>query len=76
MTMPDTSRHSADEGSLSQFPVVLYACIHNSGRSVAAKILTEHYAQGRVQVRSAGSEPGSRVNSEVAAVLEELGSQY
>ena len=38
-----------------------------------AKILTEHYAQGRVEVRSAGSEPGSRVNSEVAAVLDERG---
>ena len=54
-------------------PVVLYACIHNSGRSVAAKVLTEHYAQGRVEVRSAGSEPGAGVNPEVAAVLAERG---
>lgn len=50
-------------------PVVLYACIHNSGRSVAAKVLTEHYAAGRVEVRSAGSEPGASVNPQVAAVL-------
>jgi arsenate reductase len=54
-------------------PVVLFACIHNSGRSVAAKVLTEHYAAGRVTVRSAGSEPGTSVNSEVAAVLAERG---
>ncbi|BEP13569.1 arsenate reductase ArsC [Acidothermaceae bacterium B102] len=54
-------------------PVILFACIHNSGRSVAAKVLAEHYAQGRVDVRSAGSEPGSGVNPVVAAVLAERG---
>lgn len=54
-------------------PVVLYACIHNSGRSVAAKVLTEHYADGRVEVRSAGSEPGDGVNPVVASVLAERG---
>ena len=54
-------------------PVVLYACIHNSGRSVAAKVLTEHLAGGAVEVRSAGSEPGSGVNPGVAAVLAERG---
>ena len=53
--------------------MVLYACIHNSGRSVAAQVLTEHYAGGAVQVRSAGSEPGSGVNPAVAAVLAERG---
>ena len=53
--------------------VVLYACVHNSGRSVAAKILTEYYAKGRLDVRSAGSEPKSTVNAEVAAVLAERG---
>ena len=54
-------------------PVVLYACVHNAGRSVAARVLTEHYAGDRVQVRSAGSEPGSSVNPMVAAVLAERG---
>jgi len=52
---------------------VLYACIHNSGRSVAAAALTRHYAGGTVEVRSAGSEPGSGVNPVVAAVLAEKG---
>jgi arsenate reductase (thioredoxin) len=54
-------------------PSVLYACIHNSGRSVAAKILTEHYAKGRVAVHSAGSEPREGVNPVVAAVLHARG---
>ncbi len=56
-----------------QRPVVMYACIHNSGRSVAAKVLTQHYAGDAVEVRSAGSEPGSGVNPGVAAVLAERG---
>jgi arsenate reductase (thioredoxin) len=54
-------------------PAVLYVCIHNAGRSVAAAVLTEHYANGRVHVRSAGSQPGSEINPVVAAVLRERG---
>jgi len=54
-------------------PVVLFLCIHNSGRSLAAKVLLEHYAQGRVEVRSAGSEPGNQLNPAVVAVLKERG---
>jgi arsenate reductase (thioredoxin) len=54
-------------------PVVLFACIHNSGRSVAAKVLAEHYAAGTVDVRSAGSEPGREINPAVAQVLAERG---
>ena len=54
-------------------PTVLFACIHNSGRSVAAQVLTRHHAGGALEVRSAGSEPGSGVNAVVAAVLAERG---
>lgn len=53
--------------------VILYACVHNSGRSVAAQVLTESYADGTVEVRSAGSDPGDEVNPAVAAVLAERG---
>jgi arsenate reductase (thioredoxin) len=54
-------------------PVVLFLCIHNAGRSLAAKVLLDHYAAGRVQVRSAGSAPGSELNPSVVAVLRERG---
>ena len=50
-------------------PVVLFACIHNSGRSVATRLLTEHYAKGAVEARSAGSEPNDSVNPVIAHVL-------
>jgi arsenate reductase (thioredoxin) len=36
-------------------------------------VLTEHYAGDRITVRSAGSEPGTRVNPVVARVLAERG---
>jgi protein-tyrosine-phosphatase len=54
-------------------PVVLFLCIHNAGRSLAAKVLLEHYAQGRLEVRSAGSEPADQLNPSVVAVLKEYG---
>jgi arsenate reductase len=54
-------------------PSVLFACIHNSGRSVAAQVLTRHHAGEAVDVRSAGSEPGDGVNPVVAQVLTERG---
>jgi arsenate reductase len=58
---------------VSDKPVVLFLCIHNSGRSVAAKVLLDHYAGGRVEVRSAGSEPATQLNPAVVAVLAERG---
>ena len=61
------------EGVVSTMPEILYVCIHNSGRSVAAAVLTDHYARGRVHVRSAGSQPGSAINGAVAQVLRERG---
>jgi arsenate reductase (thioredoxin) len=58
---------------MSTSPIVLYACVHNSGRSVAAKVLIEHYAGDRLAVRSAGSDPSTQVNPVVAQVLAERG---
>ena len=54
-------------------PVVLFACVHNGGRSLAAKVLTEAYAAGELEVHSAGSDPGDTLNNQVVAVLEERG---
>ena len=54
-------------------PVVLFLCTHNAGRSLAAKVLLDHYAQGRVDVRSAGSEPADQLNPSVLAILRERG---
>jgi arsenate reductase (thioredoxin) len=52
---------------------VLFVCVHNAGRSQMAAALLDHYAQGRVQVRSAGSEPADRINPVVVEAMAELG---
>ncbi|HET9860609.1 MAG TPA: arsenate reductase ArsC [Nocardioidaceae bacterium] len=54
-------------------PEVLFVCVHNAGRSQMAAALLDHHARGRVQVRSAGSEPADRVNPAVVEVMAELG---
>jgi protein-tyrosine-phosphatase len=54
-------------------PVVLFLCIHNSGRSLAARVLLDHYAEGRIRVESAGSEPSGQLNPSVVAILRERG---
>src|SRR5262249_32956785 len=50
-----------------------FVCVHNAGRSQMAAALLDHYARGRVRVRSAGSEPADRINSAVVAAMAEVG---
>jgi arsenate reductase (thioredoxin) len=54
-------------------PEVLFVCVHNAGRSQMAAALLDHYAEGRVHVRSAGSAPASEINPDVIAAMSELG---
>ena len=53
-------------------PSVLFVCVHNAGRSRMAAAYTRVLSAGRIEVRSAGSAPGDRVNpAAVEAMLEE-----
>ena len=53
-------------------PSVLFVCVHNAGRSQMAAAYTRVLSAGRIEVRSAGSAPGDRVNpAAVEAMLEE-----
>ena len=54
-------------------PEVLFVCVQNAGRSQMAAALLDHYAAGRVHVRSAGSEPADQVNPAVVEAMSELG---
>jgi protein-tyrosine-phosphatase len=54
-------------------PTVLFVCIHNAGRSQMAAALLDHYAAGRVAVRSAGSTPAHEINPAVVAAMREVG---
>lgn len=58
---------------MTTLPEVLFVCVHNQGRSQMAAALLGHHAQGRVQVRSAGSAPADSVNPVVVEVMAEVG---
>ena len=71
--MTTTSADAAHDQGAAQVPQVVFACRANGGRSVASRLLAEHYAGGRVRALSAGTEPGEHIHPEVARVLESLG---
>jgi arsenate reductase len=56
-----------------QVPEVLFICVQNAGRSQIAASLLDHYADGRVHVRSAGSEPADQINPDVVTAMSEVG---
>ena len=61
------------EDAVDEVPEVLFVCVHNAGRSQMAAALLDHWAAGRVRVRSAGSEPADRINPAVVAAMAEVG---
>jgi arsenate reductase (thioredoxin) len=53
-------------------PSVLFVCVHNAGRSQMAAGYLNHLSGGRIDVRSAGSEPADKINPvAVQAMAEE-----
>ena len=58
---------------MSDKPSVLFVCVHNAGRSQMAAAFLTHLSQGRVEVRSAGSEPADQVNPAAVQAMAEVG---
>ena len=56
-----------------ELPEVLFVCVHNAGRSQMAAGLLDKLAEGRVHVRSAGSEPADQINPAVVEAMDEVG---
>ncbi|WP_114561160.1 arsenate-mycothiol transferase ArsC [Desertihabitans aurantiacus] len=54
-------------------PSVLFVCVKNGGKSQMAAALMRHLAGDSVTVASAGTRPGSKLNAESVAALDELG---
>lgn len=54
-------------------PVVLFACVHNAGRSQMAAALMRERSGDAIDVRSAGSDPASEVNPVAIEAMAELG---
>jgi arsenate reductase len=54
-------------------PEVLFVCVRNAGRSQMAAGLTHQLSDGWIAVRSAGSQPGERIDQAVIDAMRELG---
>jgi arsenate reductase len=54
-------------------PTVLFVCVHNAGRSQMAAGWLTHLAGGSIEVRSAGSQPGDRINPMAVQAMQEVG---
>ena len=53
---------------------VIFACVHNAGRSqMAAAFFNQLADETNAKAVSAGTEPGSRVHPEVLAAMQEVG---
>ena len=54
-------------------PEVLFVCVHNAGRSQMAAGLMALRSGGRIDVRSAGSDPAETINPAVVEAMAEVG---
>jgi arsenate reductase (thioredoxin) len=53
---------------------VIFACVHNAGRSqMAAAFFNQLADREKAEAVSAGTEPGQRVHPEVLAAMQEIG---
>lgn len=55
-------------------PSVLFVCVGNGGKSQMAAALVSQLAGDRLDVHSAGTRPGSKLNAESAAAIAEVGA--
>jgi protein-tyrosine-phosphatase len=63
----------ADEKIAKDVPEVLFVCVHNAGRSQMAAGLLSKLGEGRVHVRTAGSDPADEINPAAVEAMAEAG---
>jgi arsenate reductase len=54
-------------------PTVLFVCVHNAGRSQMAAGFLRELSNGSIEVLSAGSMPGDRINPVAVDAMAEIG---
>jgi arsenate reductase len=52
---------------------IVFACVHNAGRSQMAAAFLNQLANGKARAASAGTNPGTRVHPEVLEAMKEVG---
>jgi arsenate reductase (thioredoxin) len=74
MEYPPSDVKASEQSKLTrEVPEVLFVCVHNAGRSQMAAGLLDKLAEGRVHVRTAGSEPADQINPAVVQAMAEVG---
>ena len=63
----------ADASTGTDKPSVLFVCVHNAGRSQMAAAFLTTLGAGRIEVRSAGSQPADAVNPAAVKAMAEVG---
>ena len=58
---------------MTEVPEVLFVCVHNAGRSQMAAGLLASLGEGRVHVRTAGSDPANEINPVAVEAMGEIG---
>ncbi len=53
--------------------IILFICVHNSGRSQMAEAFLNKLAAGKAEAISAGTEPAAAINPMVVAAMHETG---
>jgi len=52
---------------------VLFACVHNAGRSQMAEAFLDHMTAGKAKAYSAGTQPADELNPVVVEAMREIG---
>lgn len=55
-------------------PSVVFICVSNGGKSQMAAALAEKYAGDKLDIQSAGTNPGTKLNQESVAAIAEVGA--
>ena len=57
-------------------PAVLFVCVKNGGKSQMAAALARLHGGENIEVHSAGTKPGTSLNEESRASIEEVGATF
>ena len=58
---------------MSTHPTVLFVCVGNGGKSQMAAALAAKHAGDRIEIHSAGTRPGTKLNPQSVEVIAEAG---
>ena len=57
---------------MSDTPKILFVCVSNGGKSQMAEALAQKHSRGRLEIHSAGTNPGTQLNAESVATIAEV----